>query len=74
MKWEFEKYDHLQDAVKRFLEILNITEETNEGKPYKPNKIVSCRVHNSAEMEDVLKQMEVLSGYRQAKEMKDLGL
>lgn|SRR5690242_3256037 len=70
-EWKFEKYDHLQDAVKRFLEILNTKEINGEGNEFRPTNIRSCRVYDTAEMEDILKQMEVMSGYRQQKEMKD---
>lgn len=72
MKWEFKKYDHLQDAVKRFFEILNIKEESSFGVKFHPNRmnlkngtIDSCRVYNSAELKSILDQMEVMSGYRQ---------
>lgn len=76
--WSFEKYDHLQDAVKRFFEILDIKEESSNGGEFHPNKmnfedrkIDSCRVYNSAELVDLFKQMKVLSGYRQEEEMRD---
>lgn len=77
-QWEFRKYDHLQDAVKRFFEILNITEVSDSGMEFKPNrmnlkdrKIDSCRVYNTAELASILDQMEIMSGYRQEKEMRD---
>jgi hypothetical protein len=80
-EWTFEKYDHLQDAVKRFFEILDIKEESSNGHKFHPNKmnfedrvIDSCRVYNSAELVDLFKQMKALSGYRQQKEMQDWGL
>lgn len=81
-EWIFPKYDHLQDAVKRFFEIMNITEESEmSGREFKPNrmnledrKIDSCRVYNTAELKSVLEQMEILSGYRQAREMKEWNL
>lgn len=77
--WEFQKYDHLQDAVRRFFEILDIKEESSNGVEFHPNKmdfknrvISSCRVYNSAELGDLFKQMKVLSGYRQIEEMKEM--
>lgn len=80
-EWEFQKYHHLQDAVKRFFEILNIKEVSDNGVEFHPNrmniedrKIDSCRVFNSAELRSVLEQMEIMSGFRQAKEMQELNL
>lgn len=78
-EWTFQKYDHLQDAVKRFFEILDIKEESDMGGPsFHPNKmdfknrcITSCRVYNTAELESIFKQMKTLSGYQQAKEMQE---
>lgn len=81
MAWEFEKYDHLQDAVKRFFEILDIKECSSNMREFHPNRmdfenrcVNSCRVHNTAELKSVFDQMKVLSGYRQQKEMKDWNL
>lgn len=78
-QWTFPKYDHLEDAVKRFFEILDIKEESEmSGREFSPNrmnfedrKIDSCRVYNSAELVDLFKQMKILSGYRQMEEMRD---
>lgn len=79
-EWIFPKYDHLQDAVKRFFEILDIKEdsEANPDVMFHPNRmnfedrvINSCRVYNTAELKSVFEQMQILSGYRQQKEMKD---
>lgn len=76
--WIFPKYDHLQDAVKRFFEILDIEETSDFGLDFYPNRmnfedrtIDSCRVHNTAELKSVFEQMKIMSGYQQAKEMKD---
>jgi hypothetical protein len=70
-EWVFPKYDHLQDAVKRFFEILDIKEESSFGREFHPNKmnledrkIDSCRVHNTAELASVLEQMKTLSEYK----------
>ena len=78
-EWTFPKYDHLQDAVKRFFEILDIKEYSEmSDREFHPNKmnfeervVSSCRVYNTAELKTVFEQMKVLSGYRQQKEMKD---
>lgn len=77
-EWVFPKYDHLDQAVKRFFEILDIKEESSNGREFHPNRmdfeervISSCRVHNTAELVDLFKQMKVLSGYRQIEEMRD---
>lgn len=80
-EWVFPKYDHLQDAVKRFFEILDKKEESSNGREFHPNKmdfedrvVDSCRVYDTAELRDLFDQMKVLSGYRQQKEMKDWGI
>lgn len=77
----FQKYYHLQNAVRRFFEIMDITEESSFGREFKPNKfnledrkIDSCRVHNTAELADILEQMKIMSGYRQEKDMRDLNI
>lgn len=77
-QWEFLKYDHLQDAVKRFFEILDTKEESDSGHEWHPVtmdfdkvKIASCRVVRTAELQDLFEQMKILSGYRQEKEMRD---
>lgn len=69
--WVFPKYDHLQDAVKRFFEILDIKEVSDNDVEFHPNRmdlesgvINSCRVYNSAELSSVLDQMKVLSGHK----------
>lgn len=70
-EWTFQKYDHLQDAVKRFFEILDIKEVSSNDIEFSPNKmniesrkIDSCRVYDSAELSSVLEQMKVLSEYK----------
>lgn len=81
-EWKFEKYDHLQDAVKRFFEILDQKEESEmSGREFHPTRmnfenrtIDSCRVYDSVELKSVFDQMKVLSGYRQEKEMKEWGI
>jgi len=81
-EWEFEKYDHLQDAVKRFFEILDIKEYSGmSDTEFHPNRmnfenrtVDSCRVYNSAELKSVFEQMKILSGYRMQKEMQDWNL
>jgi len=74
--WEFPEYDRLEDATKRFFAILDIQEYSDNSQTYfRPNKmnletrkIDSIRVHNTAELRDVLKQMKELSGYNLGQE------
>lgn len=84
-KWTFPKYDHLQDAVKRFFEILQETEYSyNADRDFHPVKletddkgktvISSIRVYKTAELTSLLEQMEILSGHRQAREMREMKL
>lgn len=71
MSWTFPGYAHLEDAVVRFFEILDIKEESSmSGRTFHPNrmnvedrKIDSCRVHNTAELVHVLKEMKRLAEY-----------
>jgi hypothetical protein len=48
----------LKDAVKEFLFILSIQEETDEGRLFKPNQINSCRVIDSQRLQQLLEVME----------------
>ncbi len=80
-QWEWPQYAHLQDAVKRFFEILDIRETSDFDREFNPVRfnfddatISSCRVVRTAELTDLLEQMKVLSGYRQIKEMQELNI
>lgn len=68
-KWEFPQHETLQEAVKRFFEILDTKEESfMSGREFSPvrmdfedRKISSCRVTLTAELEDLLPQMKALA-------------
>lgn len=72
IKWEFPVYDRLEDAVRRFFEILDGKEYSdNSGKDFHPvridvdnnGKVVisSIRVYKTAELTSLIKQMKELS-------------
>ena len=53
----------LKEAVKEFLFILNIQEESDSGRLFKPNQISSCRVMDGQRIETLLQVMETKSGF-----------
>ena len=50
-----ETYDYLVDKL---FNLLDIEEETDEGRVFRPNVIRSCRVSDGAEIEDVLRALK----------------
>lgn len=50
----------LKDAVKRYFALLDIVEETDEGRPFYPNRLGSCRCMDAPKMERALKEMKEL--------------
>lgn len=64
-RWEFPPHSNLASAVKRFFEILDYKEVSNNDVEFNPvrmdtedRKIDSCRVMLTAELEDLLPQMK----------------
>lgn len=53
----------LQEAVKEFLYILNIQEESDSGRLFRPNQIVSSRVMDGKRLKELLEVMETNSGF-----------
>lgn len=53
----------LQEAVKEFLYILNIQEESDSGRLFRPNQIVSSRVMDGERLKELLEVMETNSGF-----------
>lgn len=62
-KFVFDKHLDLASAVRRFLEILETTEESNNGVKFHPVQISSVRVFKTAEIESLIPQMKRMSGY-----------
>lgn len=56
--WEFPKHPDLTSAVKRFFEILDTTEISNNGVRFHPVQISSVRVFKTAELANLLPQMK----------------
>lgn len=50
----------LKEKVKRFIELLDKVEESDEGRSFRPNVIRSCRALDGAEMGKLLEEMKVL--------------
>jgi hypothetical protein len=58
------QHAELVNKVHRFLEILDIKEETDAGNWFKPVRISSVRVLLDIEIEKLLKEMRLLTNYR----------
>jgi hypothetical protein len=54
----------LEEAVKEFLFILSIKEESDGGRIFKPNQINSCRVMDGIRLQELLEVMETKSGFK----------
>jgi len=54
----------LQEAVKEFLFILSIVEESDSGRMFRPNQISSCRVMDTARLSKLLEVMKNESGFK----------
>lgn len=50
-----QQYDVL---VKELFELLDKTEETDEGRVFHPNRISSCRAMDAEKLEQVLKELK----------------
>jgi hypothetical protein len=48
----------LAALVKEFISLLDITEESDSGNEFKPNRISSCRVMDGERMEKLLAEMK----------------
>ena len=44
--------------VKELFRLLDITEETDEGRVFRPNKISSCRAMDAEKLNQVLKELK----------------
>jgi hypothetical protein len=65
-QWTFPKYDNLDEAVLRFIEILETKEISNNDVEFHPvrvsdGELVSCRVHKTAELNNLIPQMKELA-------------
>ena len=50
--------DELKELVKEFFRILDIVEETDEGREFRPTYISSCRAIDGAKLNTVLSKMK----------------
>jgi hypothetical protein len=55
LKSKCDQYDVL---VKELFRLLDITEETSEGRVFHPNRISSCRLLDGEKLEQVLKELK----------------
>lgn len=55
----------LKQLVRDFFKILDVVEETVDGRPFRPTKITSCRALDSRNMNEILKRMKELTGEQQ---------
>ena len=54
----------LQQAVRDYFALLDLEEETDDGRRFFPNRLGSCRVMDGAKMEDALRRMKELAHNR----------
>ena len=55
--------EDLKDLVRRMFAILDIEEETDDGRPFHPNRFSSCRVYDAQKLEVILERMRALIQY-----------
>lgn len=48
----------LESLIKDFFTLLDKTEETDEGRVFRPNRISSCRVQDGQKLENLLRLMK----------------
>ena len=52
--------DDIKKLVKEFIGILDIVEESDNGRTFHPNQISSCRVMDSFRMNEILLKLKEL--------------
>jgi len=52
--------EELKQLVREFFRIMDIVEESDEGKVFRPNYISSCRALDGAKLSDVLTKMKYI--------------
>lgn len=57
-----ENDSELKQLVKKFFYYLDIVEESDSGRVFKPNQISSCRVMDSKNMGEILARMKEIIG------------
>lgn len=54
--------EELKQLVREFFRILDIVEESDEGRVFRPTTITSCRAVDGPKLDAILKRMKELSG------------
>jgi len=52
--------DDLKAVCRQFLEILDAVEENDEGRPFHPTHISSCRIQHSEKLAKIIPRMSEL--------------
>lgn len=60
---ETARHEQLSTLVRRLFNLLDIEEESDSGRTFRPNYISSCRVQDTAEMEVLIERMKALIQY-----------
>ena len=55
--------EDLKDLVRRMFAILDIVEESDGGREFKPTCITSCRAGDAAQLEVIFERMKALIQY-----------
>lgn len=50
--------DTTKELLKKLFYYLDITEESDSGRPFRPNVISSCRAMDGAELNEILNQLK----------------
>ena len=58
LKDRIEELEKLEALIKDFFILLDRTEETDDGRVFRPNRISSCRAMDAQELEDLLRLMK----------------
>lgn len=49
--------ENIKGLIKELFRLLDITEQTDEGRYFNPNKITSCRAMDAEKLNQVLKEL-----------------
>lgn len=52
--------EDLQDLVRRMFAILDIVEESDSGREFKPTYVASCRAGDAAQLEVIFERMKAI--------------
>lgn len=57
-----DRIEELETLIKELFRLLDITEQTDEGRVFRPNRIVSYRALDAEKLEKVLSDLKAMIG------------